>query len=64
MKKAIVIALLTIVSLSMHAQQNNDSFRAYLFNKEYEVYMRINFYDQNIRAKSETLSAGSSHRAK
>ena len=55
MKKAIVIALLTIVSLSMNAQQNNDSFRAYLFNKEYEVYMRINFYDQNITVPGQEL---------
>lgn len=48
MKKAIVIALLTIVSLSMHAQQNNDSFRAYLYNKEYGVFLKIDFCDESI----------------
>ena len=55
MKKVIIIALLTIVTLSIYAQQKNDSFRAYLYNKEYEVYMRINFYDQNITVPGQEL---------
>ena len=55
MKKVIIIALLTIVTLSIYAQQKNDSFRAYLYNKEYEVYMRINFYDQNVTVPGQEL---------
>ena len=35
--------------LGAKAQQQADGpFRAYLFNNEYHVYMRINLYDQNI----------------
>lgn len=55
MKKAIVIALLTIVSLSMNAQQNNDSFRAYLFNKEYDVFLRIDLYNESITIPGQEL---------
>lgn len=55
MKKIIGIILLNIVSLSMYAQQNNDAFRAYLVNNEYEVYLRINFYDQDITVPGQDL---------
>ena len=37
--------------------QSNDStaFRAYLINKEYHVYLRINFYDQDIQIPGQEL---------
>jgi len=33
----------------------NDSFRAYIINNEYEVYMRINLYDQDIQIPGQEL---------
>lgn len=35
-------------SFSSVAAQDSTAFRAYLYNQEYDVYMRINFYRQNI----------------
>ena len=39
----------------MRAQSNNGPFRAYLYNNEFDVYMRINFYDQNISVPGQDL---------
>ena len=39
----------------MRAQSNNGPFHAYLFNIEYDVYMRINFYDENISVPGQDL---------
>ncbi len=36
-------------------QQDKTSFRAYLVNNEYEVYLRINLYDQNIEIPGQEL---------
>lgn len=36
------------LSLPVLAQQDSTIFRAYLYNQEYDIYMRINFYRQNI----------------
>lgn len=49
MKK--IFSLLAVLSctLAMQAQQADSTvFRAYLYNEEYDVYMRINFYEQDI----------------
>lgn len=50
MKKSIIIAVIMLMSvLGMKAQQQTDGpFRAYLFNNEYKVFMRINFYEQDV----------------
>ena len=37
------------------AQKENDAFRAYLYNNEYEVYLRINFYEQDITVPGQDL---------
>lgn len=50
MKKIVFLAVFILMGvLGAKAQQQADGpFRAYLFNNEYHVYMRINLYDQNI----------------
>ena len=45
--------LLWCFPVVIHAQDN--TFRAYLFNKEYNVYLRINFYDQDVRVPGQEL---------
>ena len=37
------------------AQKENDAFRAYLYNNQYEVYLRINFYEQDITVPGQEL---------
>lgn len=47
----IILSLLAVLSctLAIQAQQADSTvFRAYLYNDEYDVYMRINLYDQDI----------------
>lgn len=56
MKKILITLLLSYFGV-LHgaAQDRNDSFSAYLINNEYQVYMRINFYDQNIEIPGQEL---------
>ena len=44
-KKILLAACLAMLATAIQAQKN---FRAYLYNNEYNVYLRINFYDQDI----------------
>jgi hypothetical protein len=37
------------------AQSNNEPFRAYLFNNEYDVFLRINFYEQDVNVPGQDL---------
>jgi len=39
----------------VNAQNNDRLFRAYIYNNEYDVYMRINFYDQDISIPGQEL---------
>ena len=48
MKKLFVAAFLCMVSLPLFAQAPCDDFRAYLFNKEYGVFLKIDFCDESI----------------
>ena len=45
--------LLWCFPVVIHAQDN--TLRAYLYNNEYNVYLRINFYDQNITVPGQEL---------
>jgi hypothetical protein len=45
--------LLWCFPVVIHAQDN--TFRAYLYNNEYNVYLRINFYDQDVRVPGQEL---------
>ena len=48
----ITVCMLTALSF---AQEEKDAFRAYLYNNEYEVYLRINFYEQDITVPGQDL---------
>jgi hypothetical protein len=39
----------------LFAQKEDKSFRAYLYNNEYSVYLRINLYDQDVEVPGQSL---------
>ena len=55
MNKLLAISLFCLASIGMRAQSNNGPFRAYLYNNEFDVYLRINFYEQNITVPGQDL---------
>ncbi len=50
MKRLLLAALALLTMATAQAQQQGDSrpFQGYLYNKEYDVYFRINFYDEDV----------------
>lgn len=55
LNKIIFSALLMLLSTATWAQKQKDSFRAYLYNNTYNVYLRINFYDQDVTVPGQEL---------
>jgi len=56
MKEKLLVMALLLCSLGVSAQQNDSTaFRAYLYNNVYNVYLRINFHDQNIEVPGQEL---------
>ena len=55
MKKLIAIILFCLTSYSLWAQSECEAFRAYLFNKEYNVFFKIDFCDESITVPGEEL---------
>lgn len=55
MNKLIAISLFCLIAIGMKAQSNNTPFRAYLSNNEYNVFLRINFYEQDITVPGQDL---------
>ena len=55
MKKILVTIILAFTLIPTFAQQGKEPFRAYLFNKEYCVYLRINLYDEDITVPGQDL---------
>ena len=55
MKKIFSTFILALMCLSTLAQEDKKPFRAYLINKEYSVYLRINFYQENISVPGQDL---------
>ena len=55
MNKLLAISLFCLASIGMRAQSNNGPFRAYIYNNEFDVYLRINFYEQNITVPGQDL---------
>jgi hypothetical protein len=55
MRKFLVIILLAIVARNGFAQKDGTAFRAYLYNNEYEVYLHIDFYAQDINVPGHEL---------
>lgn len=47
MKKTLIFSLLLLTAGQLYAQKSLP-FKGYLYNAEYEVYWRINFYDNDI----------------
>ncbi len=48
MKKFLSSILLLLAALSLQAQTNDKPFKGYLYNSEYQVYIKMNFYDNDI----------------
>lgn len=55
MKKAIFAALMMLVPTMLMAQKDSTDFKAYIYNNEYDVFMRINLYDNNIVISGQEL---------
>ena len=55
MKKIILLTILQMCFTMLFAQKEDKSFRAYLYNNEYSVYLRINLYDQDIEVPGQPL---------
>ena len=53
-KKLLTVLLLMLSTMAL-AQKERNSFRAYLYNNEYEVYLRINLYEQNVEVPGQEL---------
>lgn len=55
-KNILFTAICLLTWLTAGAQQSDGTaFRAYLYNNEYQVYLRINLYDQDIRIPGQDL---------
>ena len=55
MKKKIISALFCILSTSSLAQIDSILFKGTLTNKEYNVYLKIDFYHQNIKVPGQEI---------
>ena len=55
MKRAGLSILIGMLMLSAYAQKDSRSFKAYLYNEEYEVFLRINFYEKDIKIAGQEL---------
>ena len=55
MKKIFLLTLLQMCCTVLFAQKEDKSFRAYLHNNEFSVYLRINFYDQDVTVPGQEL---------
>ena len=55
MKKIIATFILTLMLSPVFAQESKKPFRAYLTNKEYSVYLRIDFYQESISVPGQDL---------
>ena len=56
MRKLLVILFTCQLSLTaVLAQEKEGPFRAYLYNNEYEVYLQINLYDQDVEVPGQEL---------
>ena len=55
MRNFLLFILLSTAVWKGYAQQDNTAFRAYLYNNEYDVYLRIDFYDESITIPGQEL---------
>ena len=55
MKKKLFTMLFLVLSTTCFAQIDSTSFKGTLTNKEYNVYLKIDFYDQNIKVPGQEI---------
>ena len=55
MTRILLLLLLQLYCTTLFAQDEKQTFRAYLYNNEYDVYLRINFYDQDIEVPGQPI---------
>jgi len=55
MKKLFSLVFAILFAMPAIGQEKNKPFRAYLLNKEYEVYLRIDFYEESITVPGQEL---------
>lgn len=55
MKKLLISLLICHLLPVATSAQTERPFKAYLTNEEYEVYLRINLYEQNIQVPGQEL---------
>ena len=56
MRKSILTIIALWLTISAFAEQKDSTtFRAYLYNDEYDVYLRINIYDEDIKVPGQEL---------
>ena len=54
-KTCLIITALWLTISAFAEQKDSTTFRAYLYNNEYDVYLRINFYDEDIKVPGQEL---------
>ena len=56
MRKYLLTTIALWLTISAFAEQKDSTtFRAYLYNNTYDVYLRINFYDEDIKVPGQEL---------
>jgi len=55
MTRILLLLLIQLCCTTLFSQDEMQTFRAYLYNNEYDVYLRINFYDQDIEVPGQPL---------
>lgn len=55
MNKLITFAVGCMVSFGAFAQNPSEPFRAYLINKEFDIFLHINFYEQDVTVPGQEL---------
>lgn len=55
MKKIILALMLSMSYLTSFAQKDSTIFKGYLSNNEYEVYLQINFYQNDIKVPGQEI---------
>ena len=55
MKRKILATLLCLISISSMAQTDSTLFKGEITNKEYDVYMNIDFYHKNLKVPGQEL---------
>lgn len=55
MKRLFTIIATCLFAAATYAQKEHRPFRAYLFNKEYNVFLKIDFYKQDITVPGQDL---------